>query len=225
MSQPKPAAAGLVHVFQAGLVEPGSDPLAPTLLLLHGTGGDENDLLPLGRALAPGCSLLSVRGNVRENGQARFFRRLSEGVFDLEDLAQRTAELTDFLRTAASIYKFELNRLLAVGFSNGANMAANLLLTSPDVLAGGILIRAMLPFAPANVPNLAGKSILLLNGQFDPVVPPAQPKELAAIFQSAGAEATLHWQPAGHNLAPADVAIATKWLANHFERAAKLNYT
>jgi predicted esterase len=199
---------GFVHHYERG-----ADPLAPTLLLLHGTGGNELDLLPLGRILSPGSSLLSPRGKVVENGMLRFFRRISEGVFDLPDLAHNTADLACFLEGAAEQYGFQPGSLLAVGFSNGANIAANLLFTFPQMLAGGILIRAMLPFLPENVPPLGGKSVLLLNAERDPIVPVDQPKFLAEVLQSAGADVTLHWERASHALTPKDVSLAGEWLA------------
>ena len=212
---------GFAHRF-----EPGTDALAPVLLLLHGTGGDENDLIPLGRTISPGSPLLSPRGNVLENGMPRFFRRLAEGVFDLEDLALRTSELAHFLEDAANNYHLDPSRLIAVGFSNGANIAASLLLSSPQTLAGAVLIRAMVPFVPTTIPDLTGKPILLLSGQLDPIIPAAQPEQLAAIFESAGANVSLRWQRAGHSLTPADVSIATEWLTSQrSNRAAKLNYT
>jgi len=157
---------GFSHRFETG-----TDPLAPTLLLLHGTGGDENDLISLGQTIAPGSSLLSPRGKILENGMPRFFRRLAEGVFDLDDLAQRTSELARFLEAAANKYGFPLDRLIAVGFSNGANIAASLLLSFPQTLAAAIFIRAMVPFVPDTLPGLEGKSVLLLSGQLDPIVP------------------------------------------------------
>lgn len=199
---------GFVHRFETG-----TDPLAPTLLLLHGTGGDENDLLPLGRAISPRSALLSLRGKVLEHGMPRFFRRLAEGVFDLGDLAHRTSELAEFVGAAAEKYGFDPASTFAVGFSNGANIAYSLLFAAPRTLAGAILIRAMLPFVPQNVPRLDGKSVLLLNGELDPIVPDEQPKQLAAVLHSAGADVTLHWERAGHNLTQADVTLATKWLA------------
>lgn len=212
---------GFIHRF-----EPGTDAAAPTLLLLHGTGGDENDLLPLGRTIAPESALLSVRGKVLENGMPRFFRRLAEGIFDLQDLARRTAELAHFLEAAANQYAFRLDSLMAVGFSNGANIAGSLLLSYPESLAGAVLIRAMVPCVPERVPQLAGKPILILSGRADPIVPVNQPEELARMFRSAGAEVSLHWEPAGHALTPTDVLTATKWLAvQRFNRTAKLNYT
>jgi phospholipase/carboxylesterase len=198
---------GFIHRF-----EPATDATAPTLLLLHGTGGDENDLLPLGRAIVPGVALLSPRGKVLESGMPRFFRRLAEGVFDQEDLALRTHELAEFIDAASKNYGIDRTRLFAVGFSNGANMAASLLLRFPEKLAGAILIRAMVPFVPKQVPDLRDKSVLLLSGRADPIVPTGQAEELAGIFKSAGADVTLHWENAGHALTQGDVSIARDWL-------------
>jgi phospholipase/carboxylesterase len=184
-----------------------------TLLLLHGTGGNETDLLPLGHSLAPEAALLSPRGNVLENGMPRFFRRIAEGVFDQEDLVRRTHELAEFLTAAEAEYAIERRRLIAVGFSNGANIAASLLLLHPDALAGAVLFRAMLPFEPEAVSDLSATAVLLSNGRLDPIVPVEQPERLAALLREGGADATLHWERAGHELTEADVDVARAWLA------------
>lgn len=186
---------------------------APTLLLLHGTGGDENDLIPLARLVSPDAAVLSVRGNVTEQGMPRFFRRLSEGVFDLDDLRQRTAALGEFLDAAARRYGFPADRLYALGFSNGANIAASLLLSQPSALAGGVLIRAMVPFEPDISPDLHGRSVLLSEGRADPLIPAAQAERLAAILEAAGATVELAWQPGGHALAQGDITVASRWLS------------
>jgi phospholipase/carboxylesterase len=204
--------SGFIHLGFTHRFESVTDATAPTLLLLHGTGGDENDLLPLGRAIAPGAALLSPRGKVLENGMPRFFRRLAEGVFDQEDLALRTRELAEFIDAASENYGIDRTRLFAVGFSNGANMAASVLLRFPDKLAGAILIRVMVPFVPKQVPDLRGKSVLLLSGRVDPIVPTDQAEELAGIFKSTGAEAALHWEHAGHALTQSDVSTARDWM-------------
>lgn len=185
---------------------------APTLLLLHGTGGDENDLLPLARMVAPSAGVLSVRGNVMEQGMPRFFRRLSEGVFDLDDLRERTAALGDFLTAAGERYRFAPSGLYALGFSNGANIAASLLLARPTALTGGILIRAMVPFEPEHAADLTGRSVLLSEGRMDPLIPPASAQRLAQILEAAGADVELAWQPGGHALTQGDVTIARRWL-------------
>jgi len=186
----------------------------PTLLLLHGTGGDEHDLIPLARLIAPAASLLSVRGNVLEQGMPRFFRRLREGVFDLDDLARRTAELSDFVGAASLKYEFSSADLIALGFSNGANIAASMLLARPQTLAGGILIRAMVPFEPEAPAQLRGKHVLLSQGRTDPLIPPASAERLAVLLREGGAEVELAWQPGGHTLSQGDVSAARRWLAD-----------
>jgi predicted esterase len=198
-----------VHVF-----EPPADAAAPVLLLLHGTGGNERDLVPLAAALRPGAGILSPRGKVLERGMPRFFRRIAEGVFDVEDLDRRTRELAAFLSRAADHYRFARDRLVAVGFSNGANIAASLLLVEPAALAGAVLFRAMVPFLPSPLPALPGTPVLLSNGRMDPLVTSAETERLAALLRQAGAEVTLAWQPAGHALTPADVVQAREWLAS-----------
>jgi phospholipase/carboxylesterase len=189
---------------------PATEPGRPPLLLLHGTGADEDDLLPLGRAISPGSALLSPRGKVLENGMPRFFRRLAEGVFDLEDLKARTLELAAFVAQARKTY--ELGPVVALGYSNGANIAASILLTQPDVLSGAILLRAMLPFEPETLPDLSGKPVLLLSGASDPFMAPASVTRLAAVLGQSGAALTHRTLDAGHNLTQDDLAIATKWL-------------
>ncbi|MEP6729352.1 MAG: alpha/beta hydrolase [bacterium] len=192
---------------------PAAVPRLPTLLLLHGTGGDENDLLDLGRMLLPGAALLSPRGNVLEHGAPRFFRRLAEGVFDIEDLHQRSGELADFVDAAAAHYGFSLDSVMAVGYSNGANVAASVLLSRPSVLAGGVLFRAMVPFEPTTSPSLSGKRVLISGGRVDQMISQTGTERLAAILRSAGAEVDLEWQPAGHGLITADVEVARAFLA------------
>ncbi len=187
-------------------------PSGRTLLLLHGTGGDEDSLLPLGRALDPDAGVLAPRGRVLEGRMPRYFRRLAEGVFDLEDLHRRTGELAGFIRAAAREYGFAPERLTAVGFSNGANIAASLLLSDPTVLPAAILLRAMVPFEPATVPRLAGHRIWIGAGRTDPIVSPEHGERLATLFRSGGAEVVLDWREAGHNLVPEEVAAAAQWL-------------
>ena len=193
--------------------EPGTDPSAPPVLLLHGTGGDENDLLPLGRQLCPGAALLSPRGDVLERGMPRFFARLAEGVFDLAEVERRTHALADFIAAAAAHYHFDQNKLLAVGFSNGANIAASLLLLRPEALATAILLRPMVVLKPAAIPALTGKRLLISSGLQDPIVPADHPGRLAEMFRRAGAEVTVQFQPGGHALASADLAAARDFIA------------
>jgi phospholipase/carboxylesterase len=199
---------GFIHNYV-----PATDRTRPPLLLLHGTGGDENDLLPFGERLAPGAALLSPRGKVSEQGASRFFRRLTEGVFDLEDLAFRTQELAEFVERSRKTYG--IAKPIAFGFSNGANVAASLLLTRPDVLAGAVLLRAMTPFEPETLPDLTGIPVLMLSGASDPLVEPENRDKLAEMLNAAGAAITHEVVPAGHNLSPRDIAVAERWLALH----------
>ena len=187
-----------------------------TLLLLHGTGGTEDDLIPLGNELTPDASILSVRGKVLENGMPRFFRRLEEGVFDLEDLKMRTDELADFILKSSSIYDFDLKRLIAVGYSNGANIGASVLLRRPEVLAGAILFRAMVPFIPDVLPDLSKKFIILLEGMRDPIVSKQEAESLLKIFNKAHSNVTIKWQGSGHSLTQEDIDSAKKWLEINF---------
>jgi predicted esterase len=183
-----------------------------TLLLLHGTGGSETDLLPLGQALLPGANLLSPRGKVLENGMPRFFRRLAEGVFDQADLKFRTGELAEFLADAAARYGFDAKRVVAVGYSNGANIAASLLLRQPEKLAGAVLFHPMVPFVPETLPDLSGKPVFIGAGRNDPIVPVVNTEELAALFEKAGAEVTPYWHRGGHSLTQEEVQAAQIWL-------------
>lgn len=191
---------------------PGSPGEPRTLLLLHGTGGNEDDLLPLGRALLPGAALLSPRGQVLEQGMPRFFRRLAEGVFDEADLRARTAQLADFVTWAAAEHGFDVTRVTAVGFSNGANIAGSLLLLRPATLSGAVLFRATVPLVPETPPVLDGVRVLLGAGRRDPLVSAAEVERLAGMLEAAGADVSLHWEQAGHQLTPGDVTAAQAWL-------------
>ncbi|MCU0619156.1 MAG: alpha/beta hydrolase [Gemmatimonadaceae bacterium] len=184
-----------------------------TLLLLHGTGGDEHDLLELGAMLAPGARLLSPRGRVLENGMPRFFRRLAEGVFDEADVVHRAGELAAFVREAAAHYAFDPARVVVVGFSNGANIAAATLLLHGPVFAAGVLLRAMVPLVPTSPVSVGGTRVLLAEGRMDPIVPAANAERLAGLLRDAGAAVTLHWSPTGHQLLQEDVRTAQAWLA------------
>jgi phospholipase/carboxylesterase len=203
--------AGFTH-----RLEPATNPAAPALLLLHGTGGDENTLLPLGRAIAPGAALLSPRGKVLEHGMASFFRRLEKGVVDQQDLEFRTTELRSFIASASQTFSLVTDRLVTVGVSNGAILAASLVLRHPDTCAGVILLRGMAPFMPEPVPDLRRKPILLLGGLDDPIVQTDEVADLANIFRSANAAVTLHWENAGHTLAQGDVLMAFDWLRQFY---------
>ncbi|HYP08966.1 MAG TPA: alpha/beta hydrolase [Bryobacteraceae bacterium] len=186
-------------------------PDSPTVLLLHGTGGDENDLIPLAQDVAPGAALLTVRGKVLENGMPRFFRRFAEGVFDIEDLKVRTDELARFVEGARREYAIA-GPLFALGYSNGANIASTLMLTRPGVLAGGVLLRAMPTMQIEEKPDLAGVPVLLAAGRRDPIVRVEQSLALQEMFEACGAELSLHWHEGGHELGADDVAVASRWL-------------
>jgi predicted esterase len=200
---------GFQHVYQPPTAERSG---TPTLLLLHGTGGTEMDLLPLGRVLGPDAGILSPRGKVLERGMPRFFRRLAQGVFDEEDLKFRTDELADFIAAAAAHYQFDPRRVLAAGFSNGANIAASLLLLRPDALGGAVLFRGTVPLVPASLPQHHATPVLISNGRQDPLVSEAETKRLAELLRATGATVTVEWQPGGHELTPHDINGAKRWL-------------
>ncbi len=190
--------------------EPGNRLEAPPLLLLHGTGGDENDLLPLGEAISPGSALLSPRGKVLENGMPRFFRRLAEGVFDEDDVRRQANELADFIEAARK--RYGIAAPVAVGYSNGANIAAAMLLLRPDVLAGAVLLRAMVPLAKPPKADLANRPVLIVSGKLDPIIPASNSGKLAALLTSAGANVQHPVLPTGHQLSQADLTIAKEWI-------------
>jgi phospholipase/carboxylesterase len=184
-----------------------------TLLLLHGTGGDENDLVSLGQTIAPGAAILSPRGNVLENGAPRFFKRLAEGVFDPREVRSRGEELARFIEAATARYALDQERIFAVGYSNGANAASTVMFIRPGLIKGAILLRPMLVYEPETSVNLSGSSVFISAGRMDPIVPAQSVERLAGLFQSARATVTLKWQMVGHNLVPSEVSEATSWLA------------
>jgi predicted esterase len=186
---------------------------ARVLLLLHGTGGDESDLLPLASELDPTAAVLSPRGKVMENGMPRFFRRFAEGVFDEEDIILRANELADFVGAAAEEYRFDSNNVTAVGFSNGANIAAAMMLLRPEILHAAVLFRAMVTLSNPPPAQLTRKRVFLSAGRHDPIVPLPNVQQLAAILKNAGAEVTLQTREASHGLIPEDIAAAKRWLA------------
>ena len=189
---------------------PGSS--ARTLLLLHGTGGNERDLIPLGHDLDPDASLLSPRGKVLENGMPRFFRRLAEGVFDLEDLKHRTNELADFVIAAAKHYGFASDNLVAVGYSNGANIAASMLLLRPEILGAAILFRAMVPLVPDRLPDLSAVRVWIGAGDQDAIIPASEAQRLVELLRRAGTDVTIRFAKAGHGLTNDDLEAARHWL-------------
>jgi len=194
------------HIFQKG-----SNPEKPTLLLLHGTGGNELDLLPLAGMIDEEASVLSVRGNVLENGMPRFFRRLEEGVFDIEDLIFRTNELNEFLDEASEKYGFDRQNIWAVGYSNGANIAASLLFHYQHALKGAILHHPMVPIRDIELPDLSGKHVYIVAGTNDPICSPLETAELESLFQQANANVEIHWEHYGHQLTRGEVEAAVQW--------------
>ena len=194
------------HIFNKGKNEK-----KPTLLLLHGTGGNELDLVPLAGRIDDEASVLSVRGNVLENGMPRFFRRLAEGVFDIEDLIFRKKELNDFLDEAAVKYGFDRNNVIAVGYSNGANIAASLLFHYQNALKGAILHHPMVPLRGIEMPDLSGKSVFIAAGTNDPICPPAESEELQSLLEKANEKVELHWENRGHQLTLQEVEAAAQW--------------
>lgn len=197
------------HIFQKG-----NNSANPTLLLLHGTGGTEHDLLPLASKVDPDANVLSVRGNISENGMPRFFKRLAEGVFDEEDLIFRTKELSDFLDEAAGKYEFDRANIYAIGYSNGANIAASLLFHYKDALKGAMLHHAMVPLRGIKLPDLTGKSVFIAAGTNDPICSPKESEELEYILKEAGADTQIHWENNGHQLSLSEVETAGNWYAS-----------
>ncbi|MEK3863401.1 alpha/beta hydrolase [Paenibacillus sp. FSL H7-0716] len=197
----------MIHVFRKG-----KDITKPTLVLFHGTGGNEQDLLPLAEMLSPDSSVLGIRGNVLENGMPRFFRRLAEGVFDEADLVFRTHEIKQFLDEAAEKYGFDANNLVAVGYSNGANIAGSLLFHYKDIFRAAVLLHPMVPLRNVELPSLEGVSIFIGAGTNDPLIASTETQELEGILQKAGAEVTTHWGNQGHRLSMAEADAAKVWL-------------
>ena len=203
---------GFIHKFIPS--EGRKDQNSLTLLLLHGTGGDETDLIPIARMLEiTNASILSPRGKVIENGMPRYFRRLSEGIFDIKDLKFRTNELAEFVQNASKTYALNLNRIVAIGYSNGANIAASVLLLRPEILSNAILFRPMIPLVPNTLPKLSSKRVLISAGSHDPIVDSYQTKDLFDLLEKVGAKVSIQWQNSGHELTQRDIVAARKWLS------------
>jgi len=208
---------GFIHRYV-----PAADPAtADTLVVLHGTGGDENDLISIGQAIAPGAAILSPRGNVLENGAPRFFKRLAEGVFDPKEVRSRADELARFIRGAVVTYRLDPSRVYALGYSNGANIASTVMLVEPGVFRGSILLRPMLVYDPPEQNDLSDTAVFISAGRMDPIVPVESVEKLAKLFESAHSNVTVKWQLAGHSLVPSEVREASEWLA--LQRAARIS--
>jgi predicted esterase len=205
--------ASFIHQYR-----PATDHGAPVLLLLHGTGGNEHDLLPLADQLMPGAGVLSPRGKTLERGMPRFFRRLAEGVLDVEDLRFRAAELAAWVSVAAAHYRFDSTRIVAAGFSNGANIAGGMVLLCPGTLAGAVLFRAMVPLVPDPLPVLPKTPVLVSNGRADPLVSADETDRLVSLLRSSGADVRQVWQDTGHTFVPGDITDARAWLQRFASR-------
>ncbi|XZF76353.1 alpha/beta hydrolase [Bacillus sp. AL-1R] len=199
------------HVFNKG-----SNPSKPTFVLLHGTGGNELDLLPIAGMIDDEASVLSVRGNVSENGMPRFFKRLAEGVFDMEDLVFRTKELKEFIESASVEHGFDPNNLIAIGYSNGANIAGSLLFHYENVFKGAMLLHPMVPIRDVELPNMKDVSVFIGAGKNDPICLPQETEELASMLDGAGAKVVIHWENMGHSLTRSEIEAAAEWYKNNF---------
>jgi phospholipase/carboxylesterase len=199
------------HLFKKG-----TDENKPVLLLLHGTGGNEEDLLSLAEMISPYSSVLSVRGNVSENGMPRFFKRLAEGVFDEEDLIFRTKELNEFIDESANKYHFDRSNVVAVGYSNGANIAGSLIFHYKNALKGAILHHPMVPRRGIEIPDLTDLPVFIGAGKNDPICPPEETEDLEKLLANAGATVHVKWENMGHQLSRAEVEEAAEWFSNNF---------
>jgi phospholipase/carboxylesterase len=200
---------GFIHRF----VPAEDNATGDTLVVLHGTGGDENDLIGIGQAIAPGAAIVSPRGNVLENGAPRFFKRLAEGVFDPKEVRSRAEELARFIRAAVVTYRLDPARVFALGYSNGANIASTIMFVEPEILRGAILFRPMLVYEPSEMNDLAGSAVFISSGRMDPIVPAESVERLVELFGETHAEVTLKWQLAAHSLVPSEVREAAEWFA------------
>jgi phospholipase/carboxylesterase len=198
---------GFIHRFR-----PAAPGVRDTLLVLHGTGGNEDDLIGIAQTVAPGAAIISPRGKVLEAGAPRFFRRLAEGVFDPAEVRSRGEELAGFIRAAVTRYELDGEHIIALGYSNGANIASTVMLIDPDVIHAAVLLRPMLVFEPEERTDLAGKGVLLSAGRVDRIVPVESVEKLVHLLEDRGAEVTLKWQLGGHNLVPSELKEAAEWL-------------
>lgn len=183
-------------------------------LLLHGTGGDENDLIQLAKMIDPQAGILSLRGNIDENGMNRFFERKAMGVLDEDSLKKETVKLNEFLDAAASEYNFKKEQLVVLGYSNGANIAASLLFHYKDTLYQGMLLHPMVPLRSVELPDLSKQRLFIGAGENDPICPIEETKELEKLLSDAGASITMYWGNNGHSLSQNELNAASMWYEN-----------
>ena len=194
----------MIHIYKE------KNQKGPTLLLLHGTGGDERDLLPIAEIIDPVANILSVRGQVLENGSNRYFKRLAMGVFDLEDLVFRTKRLKEFVDWASDHYDFDRSQVIAVGYSNGANIAGSILFHYKDALKKAMLFHPMVPIRK-ELPDLMGVDVFISAGKSDSICPSEESQELFDLLSAAKANVVLAWQPGGHRLSMEEIVEAKAW--------------
>ncbi|MDB4978765.1 MAG: phospholipase/Carboxylesterase [Candidatus Peribacteria bacterium] len=197
---------GMHHIFI-----PSDKPDAPTLLLLHGTGGDEYDLVHIGQSLLPGAAILSARGNVQQQGMNRYFLRKPDGSFDTDDLLFRTGELNGFILLATEHYNIDRSTLIAVGYSNGATIAASILLVHPKTLHLAVLLHPALPFMPEQKPHITAH-VFMTAGRNDEMIPFERTKALATLLSSCGAEVAFHAEEGGHRITESELEAAREWI-------------
>lgn len=194
----------MIHQFIKGSTD-------TTLVLLHGTGGSEQDLIPLARELSPEANILTLRGDVVENGMSRFFRRHAEGVLDLEDLKKQTDRFLDFLEEAATKYEVDRNRMIPLGYSNGANLIGSALYRQ-NAFKASLLFHPMVPDRSLSVPDLTGANVFISAGERDPICPKTETEELTFTLRQAGAEVELFYHSGGHELRMEEVTAARTWI-------------
>ena len=188
----------------------------PLLFLFHGTGGDETQMLGLGGVLAQEAALVAPRGDVSEMGALRFFRRTAEGVYDMDDLARATAKMEGFVR--AHVEAAKPAAVMALGYSNGANILASTLFTAPNMFDATVLMHPLIPFEPKIAGSLAGRRILVTAGERDPICPPHLTARLESWLRAAGADVTMVRHQGGHEIRPEEIDAARRFLAAATER-------
>ena len=197
----------MIHIFEKGKSD-------DTIIALHGTGGHERDLIPFVKMMNPDANILSIRGNIQEHGMNRYFKRIKPGVFDLESLRHETENLYDFIKSSVEKYQLKSDKIQVFGYSNGANIAINLMFTFENIFSDAILFHPMIPQKEINIKHLNKTKVFICAGKNDPIISIKESNDLIHIFQKLEAVLSVYWSESGHTISNKSFQEAINWYKN-----------